>query len=95
MAAVKLLPAALRDLERLVAFLRDEHPAAAAATASLIFEGIAVLRTHPLIGRPIDAERRELIVFRGRTGYVAQYQFDAAADEVLVLAVRHQRELEP
>ena len=31
-------------------------------------------------------------ISRGRTGYVALYQYDAATDVVLVLAVRHQRE---
>lgn len=53
-----------------------------------------VLADHPLIGRPIDANRRELLVFRGRSGYVAQYAFLPAADEVVFLAVRHQREVD-
>jgi plasmid stabilization system protein ParE len=47
---------------------------------------------HPLLGRPTEHGLRELLISRGRTGYVALYQYDAAADKVLVLAVRHQRE---
>lgn len=94
MATLRFTPAALRDLERLAAFLRDADPAAATHAASLILEGLKVLATHPLIGRPIEANRRELLVFRGRAGYVAQYAFLPAKDEVVLLAVRHQREVD-
>ena len=82
------------DLERLAAFLRESDPAAANETASLILEGLRILASHPLIGRPIEEERRELLVFRGRTGYVAQYAFLPKTGEVVVLAIRHQREVE-
>ena len=84
---------ALGDLERLAVFLRDSDPAAAAATVSLILDGLRILVTHPLIGKPLEGNRRELLVFRGRTGYVAQYAFIPARDEVVVLTVRHQREV--
>jgi plasmid stabilization system protein ParE len=94
LATLRFTPAALRDLERLAAFLRESDPAAEAETIPLILNGLKVLATHPLIGRPIDASRRELLVFRGRSGYVAQYAFRPAADEVLFLAIRHQREVE-
>ena len=60
----------------------------------MILDGLRVLATHPLIGRPIDVHRRELLIFRGRTGYLAQYTFRLAQDEVVVLAVRHQREVD-
>ena len=94
MATLRFTPAALRGLERLAAFLRESDPAAAAETIALILNGLKVLAAHPLIGRPIDASRRELLVFRGRSGYVAQYAFRFAADEVVFLAIRHQRELD-
>jgi plasmid stabilization system protein ParE len=35
---------------------------------------------------------RELVISRGRTGYVALYSFEEDQDAVLVLAIRHQRE---
>ncbi len=60
----------------------------------LILNGLKVLADHPLIGRPIDASRRELLVFRGRWGYFAQYAFRPADNEVVFLAIRHQREVE-
>ena len=94
MATVRLLPAALEDLERLVEFLRSSDPATAADTPPLIFEGLRVLASHPLIGRPLDVNRRELVIFRGRTGYLAQYQYNLASDEVIVAAIRHQREVD-
>lgn len=94
MAAVKLLPAALTDLERLIEFLREADPPAARQTATLIFKGLRILEEHPLIGRPVAVNRRELVIFRGRTGYLAQYHYDPTSDEVLGVAIRHQREVE-
>ena len=94
MAVVRLLPAALADLERLADFLREEDPQAARPTAQLIFDALRVPEHYPLIGRAIQADRRELVIYRGRTGYLAQYHYDPAADEVAILAVRHQREIE-
>ena len=94
MAAVRLLPPAVEDLERLVAFLRVDDPHAAGETARLMFEALRLLEKYPLIGRAIQGERRELVIYRGRTGYLAQYQYDPGSDEVVVVAMRHQREIE-
>jgi plasmid stabilization system protein ParE len=93
MATVSLSPAALQDLERLVDFLLETDAPAARETAALIVKGLRVLEQHPLIGRPLHVNRRELVIFRGRTGYLAQYHYDFAIDEVIVLAIRHQREV--
>jgi plasmid stabilization system protein ParE len=94
LATLRFTPAALRDLEYLASFLRETDPKAAGETIPPILNGLKVLATHPLIGRPIAAGRRELLVFRGRSGYVAQYAFLPVADEVVVLAIRHQREVD-
>ena len=95
MATLRLTPAALRDLERLTRFLLESDPLAASETIPMILDGLKVLATYPLIGRPIDLRRRELLIYRGRAGYLVQYAFRPAEDEVVILAVRHQRELEP
>jgi plasmid stabilization system protein ParE len=84
----------LDDLERLATFLHESDPAAAAETIPLILDGLKVLARYPLIGRPIAVNRRELVIFRGRTAYLAQYSFRLSADEVVVLAIRHQREVD-
>jgi plasmid stabilization system protein ParE len=94
LATLRFTPLALRDLERLVRFLKDSDPHAARATIPLIIDGIRILASFPLIGRPLDENRRELLVYRGRTGYLVQYAFRQPEDEVLVLAVRHQREVD-
>ena len=83
---------AFDDLERLVDFLLESDPAAAAETVDLIEEAVTVLRRHPHIGRPAEAGLRELVISRGRSGYLALYSYEAAEDVVLVLAIRHQHE---
>lgn len=83
---------ALADLERLSDFLAESDPVAATETVGLIEEAVAVLRRHPLIGRPVEHELRELLISRGRTGYVALYSFEESQEAVLIHAIRHQRE---
>jgi plasmid stabilization system protein ParE len=83
---------ALADLERLADFLVESDPAAAETTIALIEEAVGVLARHPLIGRPVEADLRELVISRGRTGYVALYSFEPLYDTALILAIRHQRE---
>ena len=92
MASVDYAPRALADLERLVDFLMEADPASAGETFDLIESAVSVLERHPMIGRPVEAGLRELVISRGRTGYLAIYRYDEARDRVLVLAVRHQRE---
>lgn len=83
---------ALADLERLTDFLIETAPAAAEETVGLIEEAVQLLSRHPLIGRPVEYDLRELVISRGRTGYVALYALEEDWGAVLVLAIRHQRE---
>ena len=83
---------ALADIEALTDFLRASDPATAAETAALICEAVGLLGKHPLIGRSIEHGLRELVISRGRTGYIALYRFREAEDAILILAIRHQRE---
>lgn len=87
-----LAPRALDELDRLADFLLERSPSLAAGTAALIVQALGVLKDHPLIGRPVEAGLRELLISRGRTGYVALYRYQVEIDRVLVLAIRHQRE---
>ncbi len=52
----------------------------------------ACLDRHPLIGSPAKWGLRDLVISRGRTGYVALYSVEDEHNAVLVLAIRHQRE---
>jgi plasmid stabilization system protein ParE len=83
---------AAQDLEALVDFLRTHQPEYAVETIDLILNALTILEQHPEIGRPVQDHFRELIISRGKTGYVALYEYDEESDVVLVLAIRHQRE---
>lgn len=83
---------ALRDLDRLIDFLIDTDPGVAIQTADLIVEAIEILANHPLIGRRVEKDYRELVVSRGHSGYIALYSYERVDDAVLILALRHQRE---
>ena len=83
---------ALHDLERLSDFLLERVPEAAAETGELMLSALDILRTHPEIGRPVERGLRELVVSRGKTGYLALYEYDAVHDVALILRIRHQRE---
>ncbi|APW45268.1 type II toxin-antitoxin system RelE/ParE family toxin [Rhodoferax antarcticus] len=82
------------DLERLTQFLLDTAPEHAFATVDIVLKALEILQLHPKIGRPIGDGLRELVISRGASGYLALYQFDEVFDLVLVLRVRHQRELD-
>lgn len=84
---------ALADLERLTDFLIESDPSAAMNTIDLVEEAVELLKRHLLIGLPVEPPLRELVISRGRTGYLALYSFEPADEVVLILAIRHQREL--
>lgn len=83
---------AFADLLRLTDFLLETEPSAALETAELISEAVQLLENHHLVGRPVEHGLRELVISRGRTGYLALYSYEEQDDAVLVLAIRHQRE---
>jgi addiction module RelE/StbE family toxin len=83
----------LEDLARAFAFLREKNPDAALNAVEAIGSAVQHLTQHPLVGRRIEGELRELIISYGHTGYIALYRFVVQRDEVRVLAIRHQREM--
>ena len=70
----------------------ESDPVGASVTADVLTGGLKILQDHPLVGRPAEHGYRELLVSRGRTGYVALYKFDIERDAAIILAIRHQRE---
>ena len=92
MTRLAISPQALRDIERVTDFLLATDPPAAVETAGIISDGLSILRSHPLIGRRAESGYRELLISRGRTGYIALYRYDVARETALVLTLRHQRE---
>lgn len=84
---------AVTDLERISDFLPEQGLDAQLEALDLIDEAITILARHPLIGRQAEHDMRELVISQGRTGYVALYSHEVDSDAILVLAVRHQREV--
>ncbi|MCU7837124.1 MAG: type II toxin-antitoxin system RelE/ParE family toxin [gamma proteobacterium symbiont of Taylorina sp.] len=87
---------AILGMERCRQFLKRKNPLASKRAAHVIKEHFILLETTPKIGRLIDEypELRELVIEFGDSGYLALYSFDNKQDQVLILAFRHQREVE-
>lgn len=92
MARVEVTERAFGDLERLFDFIAEADPTRARKQLLSVRRAFELLADHPLLGREAEEGRRELILSRGRYGYVAKYRWLPAEDVVLILAVRHQRE---
>ena len=93
MATVIYSARSLTHLERAFEFLRKENPGAAVAAAQAIRSAVDSLGAHPLLGRRIHGDIRELVISYGATGYIALYRFLVPQDEIRILAIRHQREI--
>jgi plasmid stabilization system protein ParE len=91
-ARVEVTSTALADVERLHEFIATADPGAARRQLASIRHAFRLLADHPLLGRAAEYGHRELILSRGRNGYVAKYRYLPALDIVFILAVRHQRE---
>lgn len=83
---------ALEDFDRIIDHHLETSPQTAAATLKRIRKALEILAEHPLIGRRADEERRELVISRGASGYLALYRFEPAHGVVRILRIRHQRE---
>lgn len=94
MAQIVYSAKAIDDLERTFEYWAEVNPDAARLAASTIRQAVEVLADHPLIGRRVEGELRELVISYGKTGYVALYRFLPAQNQIRILAVRHQRELD-
>lgn len=93
MSQVIFAPAAIRDLQRLRDFLRPKSPEAAQRAAQAVRQGVAILGTHPRLGRTIEdlpEAFREWLIDFGDSGYIVRYRLDS--DAVTILAIRHQKE---
>ena len=93
MATVVYSARSLDHLERAFECLTSENPDAAIAAARAIRSAVESLAEHPLLGRRLHSDIRELVISFGQTGYIALYRFVVPQDEVRVLAIRHQREI--
>ncbi len=92
MATIRLTARAFAHLEQIFEFIATSDPKRALAVVQHIREAVLILGRHPLIGRTVEAGRRELVVSRGRTAHIVLYRWLPADETVLVLAVRDARQ---
>ena len=92
MARIELVPRIQDDFDRILDHLSEDAVEDAPGRIREIIQAINVLQHNPLIGRPVSADTRELVIGRRARGYVALYRYIEQADTVFVLAIRSQRE---
>ena len=83
-------------LERIYHFLAIRDKVLAKRALSKIYQGAKMLDAQPLLGHSLPNTRpagRELLVRFGRGGYLLRYIIEN--DRVVILGVRHSRQLPP
>jgi plasmid stabilization system protein ParE len=91
-AKIVFTPPAVEDLQRILDLYSDDADRGQ-AHLDVIREAISILAHHPLIGRIMDDELRELVISRGRHRFLALYHYAHGPEHVQIRRIRHQREL--
>ena len=92
MARIELAPEVFEDFDRIFEHIARFDVDSAPQRIGEIVQALQILAASPLIGRPVQGSRRELVIGRGSRGYLALYRFVEDIDVVFVLAIRSQRE---
>jgi plasmid stabilization system protein ParE len=89
---IEFAPEVFEDFDRIFDHLAEYDVPDIPGRIASIIAGLEVLKQHPLIGRPVEGGRRELVLGRGSRGYVALYRFEEMLEIAFILAIRSQRE---
>lgn len=89
---VQVAADAWSDLDELVDFLLAQDDPAAMDLLAFVLDGLQVLTHQPGIGRPVAGGLRELILHRGKSGYLVKYRYLPELAAVRVMRIRHQRQ---
>ncbi len=92
MSRIELAPELGEDFDRILDHLARHDVDDAPSRIKEIIQAIDVLEHNPLIGRPVNGDKRELVIGRRTRGYLALYRYVPEIDTVFVLALRSQRE---
>lgn len=92
MSHIELAPKVGDDFERIIDHLAQYQVENPTMRIREIVEAINVLEHNPMIGRPTNNNKRELIIGHRSHGYVALYRYIVEIDTVFILAVRSQKE---
>lgn len=89
---VEFAPRVSEDFERIREHLLQTGASDIEARFDSIVDACAILEQHPLIGRRVQDEWRELVIGKGMWGYLALYRYEPEVDLVMIVAVRAQSE---
>jgi len=92
MSRIELAPEVGDDFDRILDHLAQYQVENPALRIREIIEAFNVLEFNPMIGRPSNNDKRELVIGHRSHGYVALYRYVAEVDTVFILAVRSQQE---
>lgn len=92
MSHIELAPEVGDDFDRILDHLAQFQVENPVLRIKEIIEALNVLEHNPMIGRPANTDKRELVIGRSSHGYVALYRYIVEIDTVFVLAVRSQQE---
>lgn len=92
MARIELVPEVFDDFDRFFDHLVGVEVSDAPERIAQLIDALQMLTHSPLIGRPVQGGKREMVIGRDSRGYVALYRYVPALDAVFILAVRSQRE---
>jgi len=93
MTQIELASEVLDDFDRFIEHLARFEGIDIPQRLSEVMQAIEILGHSPLIGRPVKAGKRELLIGRGSRAYVALYRYVGDIDTVFVLALRSQRKV--
>lgn len=92
MSRIELAAEVGDDLDRILNHLAQYQVENPALRIREIIEALNVLEHNPMIGRPTNNGKRELVIGHRLHGYMALYRYVVEIDTVFVLAVRSQQE---
>ncbi len=92
MARIELAAEVGDDFDRILDHFSQYQVENPALRIREIIEAFNVLEYNPMIGRPTNNDKRELVIGQRSHGYVALYRYVAEVDTVFILAVRSQQE---
>ena len=92
MSRIEFAPQVFDDFDRFLHHMAEFQVEGPTTRINEIVQAIDILRHSPLIGRPVEGGKRELIIGRGARGYSVLYRFAVGIDAVFILAIRNQRE---
>ncbi|MBU1426277.1 MAG: type II toxin-antitoxin system RelE/ParE family toxin [Gammaproteobacteria bacterium] len=92
MSRIELAPEVGDDFDRILNHLAQYQVENPALRIREIIEAFNVLEYNPMIGRPANNDKRELVIGHRSHGYVALYRYVVEVDTVFILAVRSQQE---